>query len=413
MAYDGWLLYGGVELVNLSRTAQLAEAMGIDIMWTEPSAVQWIEDALGGDDYDLVSTAPWYDSGAPASAEFAGLVPLSISGLDDSTKEAGTIEYITDGGSSTGSRSKTKALVANFAVIASSERGAHFGKRWLDRVLAGTPDRTFCSGSELKYFEYRREDGKPTPDRKHLRNVSLTRGTSVTRKRYTHCAAMWLVTFTWTANDPFEYGEPLMQFLGLGPGPVALQHLNTIIDSGSLNMVEQECPVFDYTPLYDPLHPALVAPPTAPEFYPDGWDFPEGEPFLRHWVRVKPVEPSAFNYVPEVTFTATSEVRMVRLRVWAGNANPDSTCEPLWSAYVTYLPSGLQFVLDGEQKAAYAWDGVSPYVRRTDSLVYGDGATPLEWPSFNHPEGLLVTLDVKDSESWVVDAALSLVSKSD
>lgn len=420
MAYDGWLSYGGVELANLSRTAQLAEAMGIDTVWTDPATVQWIEDALTGgvgDDYDLVEAAPWYDAGVPASAEFAGVVVLSLPGLDDSTKESGTVEYITDGGASTGLRSKTLPLVANFGLVASTERGADFGKRWLDRVLAGNPDRMFCSGSDLRYFQYRQEAGLGVPPIKHRRNVSITRGTSITRKRYTHCSALWLVTFTLTANDPFEYGEPVEQFTGLGPGSIALQSPvggTAIIESGTLPMNEQECPVYDYTPIYDPLHPALVAPPTAPEFYPDGWDFPEGVAFNRYWVRLSPTEPSALNFVPVLTLTPEStDVRMVRVRVWPGDAIPDSTCEPLWSAYVTYAPSGMGFVIDGEQKAAYAWDGVSPLVRRTDSLVYGDNATPLQWPSFNHPDGLLVTLDIKTTEAGAADLELALVPKSD
>ena len=88
MAYDGWIEFNESELVNLSRTAQLAEALGIDTLWTEPESVEWIQDALGGVDYDVITEAPWYDSGLPASAEFAGIVPLSIAGLDDSTMEA-------------------------------------------------------------------------------------------------------------------------------------------------------------------------------------------------------------------------------------------------------------------------------------------------------------------------------------
>ena len=58
MAHDGYVALGGEELFNASRTVQLAEAMGIDVVWLTPEQVQWIEDSLGGADYDLVATAP-------------------------------------------------------------------------------------------------------------------------------------------------------------------------------------------------------------------------------------------------------------------------------------------------------------------------------------------------------------------
>lgn len=413
MAYDGWLTFNEVELVNLSRTAQLAEALGIDVLWTDPASVQWIEDALSGVDYDLISAAPWYDAGHPASAEFAGIVPLSISGLDDSSQEAATVQYITNGGASGGSRNATQTIVANVAVIASTSRGADFGKRWLDRVLAGQSTQ-FCAGSELRYFQYPQGEGESAPPQAHRRDVNLTRGTSVTRKRATSCAAMWLVTYTWTADDPFEYGDERPQFTELG-GVVTGPGVDT---SGSTALVEFPCPEFDYTPIYDPLYPALVAPPEAPDFYPAGWEPLTGMTFDRFWVRLDPSEPTALNVVPVLTLTTDTDARMVRVSVWPSTADPTDTCEPLWVAIVTYLPAGVDFVIDGEQEAAYADTGT--VLRRTDSLVYSAGARPLQWLAFNDAGGLLVTLDVMDDSGSVdydgggtVRAALALVPKSD
>ncbi len=413
MGHDAWLAVDGAELINLSRTAQLAEALGIDTVWTEPSTVQWIEDALSGEDYDLITEAPWYDPGYPASAEFAGFVPLAIQGLDDSTLEATTVEYITNGGAAGRSRNKTRPIVANVALVASTERGADYGKRWLDRMLRGAGARTFCSGSELRYFRWEQRDGQTVPPQAHLRDVTLSRGTSVTRKRSTPCSATWLVTFTWTANDPFEYGDEVAQFTGLG-GTVSGAG---VLSSGVQSMIEQACPAYDYTPIYDPLHPALVAPPVVPDFYPAGWALLPGAAFDRHWVRLSSLEPSVMGAVPALTLRASSEARMVRVSVWPSSSNPDDFCDPLWQAVVTYLPPGLDFVLDGEQEAAYAWDGYSPSVRRTDSLVYGQDARPMDWTAVSDPGGLLVTLDVMDGAGYdgggSVRASLSLVPKSD
>jgi hypothetical protein len=49
MGYKGWFTFGDTELANTSRTAQLAAAMGIDYVRTNPASVQWIEDALDPD----------------------------------------------------------------------------------------------------------------------------------------------------------------------------------------------------------------------------------------------------------------------------------------------------------------------------------------------------------------------------
>lgn len=413
MAYDGLLLVDGVELINLSRTAQLAEVMGIDTLWTTPEDVAWIQTARGGVDYDLVESAPWYDPGHPASTEFAGIVPLSLSGLDDSTTEASTIEYITNGGTSGKPRNRTLPIVANVSVIASTTRGADFGKRWLDRTLRGSTDPLRCSGSDLHYFQYEQDDSLPVPPLAHRRNVTVSRGTSVTRKRHSHCSATWLVTFTWTANDPFEYGEPIEQFVNLG----GVEPIGPVLDYGvAEHVVEQACPIYDYSPIYDPLRPALVASPTAPDFYPEGWTFLPGVTHKRDWVYLNPVEPSGLSVVPVVTLTTDFEARNVRVSVWPGDSGTNEYCNPLWTATVSYIPPGLDMVLDGEQEVAYVWDGASPVVRRADSLVYGENARPMRWRAFNDPNGLLVTLDIMDGDydgDGTVRAALSFVPKSD
>lgn len=420
MAYDGWIEFDGQELVNLSRTAQLAETLGIDVLWTDPASVQWIEDALTGSDYDVITEAPWYDVGFPASAEFAGVVPLSIVGLDDSTLEATTIEYNTNGGASGKPRNKTLPLVANVAIIASTSRGADYGKRWLDRRLRAGGARTFCSGSDLRYFQFPQGEGEPVPPQMHRRDVTLTRGTSVTRKRATSCSATWLVTFTWTANDPFEYGDEVLRFLNLGSGVVSHDPAMDVT-YGQVALVEQECPAYDYSPIYDPLYPALVPSPTVPDFYPAGWHLVPGMTFERYWVRFPPLEPSTLNVVPVMRLTTNVAARLLRISVWPSTADPAiDFCEPMWTAIVSYLPANLEFVIDGEQEASYAWDGVSPEVRRTDSLVYGTDARPIEWTSFSDADNLLVTLDIlNDTGSGEYDGdgevrmAMSLVPKSD
>lgn len=429
MAYEGWLDYNGVELVNHARTVALATALGIDTVRLRADSVSWITETLGGfgfgegpfgegpfgggsGAYSDITNAPWYDSGYEASTEFAGFLMLSLSGLDDSSLESSPIEYITDGGTNGKSRNATQALVASVVLVASTERGAEYGKRWMDRTLRNSGANTFCAGADLWYFRYAEEDAPLV----HRRDVKLTRGSSVTRRRKTNCATMWWATFTMTAADPYEYGiqQDVLDGLG-GESPSGTPDL---VDSGSLVLAQDFCPAYDYSPLYDPLYPALVASPTAPDFLPAGWTIVPGETFERFWAVLEPVEATTLNVVPIITLTSDVEARMVRVSIWPGDADTDVQCSPLFSVVVSYIPADLQFVVDGEQKAAYVWDGSSPVVRRTDSLVYSPDAGPVQWTAFNDPNGLLVTLDLFfDSGGYegdgTVRAALALVPKSD
>jgi hypothetical protein len=409
MAYDGWLEYNEVELVNISRTTQLAEALGIDTVWIDSASVQWIQDALAGVDYDVITSAPWYDASYPASAEFAGIMPLGFPGLDDSTTEASTTEYISDGGRSGKQRNSTLSIVGSVALVALTDRGAEYGKRWMDSVLRNTGALTFCAGADLRYFRTAGEGAEVV----HRRDVRLTRGATVTRKRVTDCSATWLSTFTLTCDDPYEYGEAAVVLTDLGGSPSG-----SIILSGSVALTEMGCPAYDYTPIYDPLYPALVPSPTVPDFYPAGWDIVEGMTFDRFWARIDPFEPTHLHVVPIITLNSATEARLIRVSIWGSDSEITDQCDPLFSAVVSYLPPDSDFYIDGEQHASYVWPGFGFAVRRTDSLVYAPDAKPLQWTAFNDHESLLVTLDLfSDSGGFEGDGdvrvSLSLMSKSD
>lgn len=406
MAYDGWVEFNGQELVNLSRTVQLADALGINTVWTRSEDVSWIESDLGGTDYEDITDAPWYDPAHPASGEFAGFVSLGMPGLDDSTLESTPVEYVTDGGNSGKARHATLPIVVSMAIIASTDRGADYGKRYLDQLLSARTTGTFCSGATLRYFQYG-DMGAPTM---HRRDVKMTRGTSVTRKQRADCAVTWLVTFTLTCADPFEYSEatPALDNLGDPGGPTGLP----APDWGIVALTQTPCPVFDYTPIYDPLYPALVPPPSVPDFYPAGWNMTDGEGFTRYWAFIPAPEPSHLNVVPFITLNSVADARGVRVSIWPADSSVDDQCGPLFSAAITYLPAGSPFVIDGEQQASYVEGGASPVVRRTDSLVYSPDAKPVQWSAFNDFTKFLVTLDLFDTSSGVL-ADVAFIQKSD
>lgn len=405
MARTEWIEYNEVEIVNLARTSQLAQTLGIAPVWLNPERYEWIEDALSAD-YSDITAAPWYDPGVGASGEFAGVIALEVSGLADSTLVSEPIEYTTDGGHSGRPRNETLPLVFNALLVASTERGVEFGKRWLDRNLRQSTSDAFCTGATLRYFRY---DAAASPIARR-RDVRLTRAAVVTRKRNEYNAAVWSVTWTMTAADPYEYGEQTLVVSNLG-GTVSGPDINS---SGNTAMTQSTCPVYDYSPIYDPAYPALVTPPTAPNFLPDGWNISPGMSFTRYWARIDPLEPSELLVVPTVRLYCTTSARRVRLSIWPGASDNTDQCDPLFTVVAGYVPANNDFYVDGESKASYVWDGVSPAVRRTDSLVFGTDATPVRWTAFNDPSELLVTLDIFSGEgAGSVRADISLTGKSD
>lgn len=407
MAYDGWMTFGGTELFNLHRTAALAAERGLSSVWADTNALLWIGEALGdGGSYADIETAPWYNPRVPASSEFVGLVPVSVSGLEDSTLSAETTENIVDGGNTAKSRNGSLSIVVSAYVVASTERGAAYGKEWLSMMLAGANPvaPTYCAGAELSYFpgKPRGDVGVSLADVKHRRDVRATRGISVTKKVELACEHLWALTFTLTADDPYEYGESIFgaeQVVVLDPaGTYTLDSEVFVNGRGDEEMTQQSCPVYDYSPLQDPDFPTTTLPPSPPDFYPSGWAIENGASFTRYWTRIE-VHGS---WVPVFRIAAPAPMRNVRLSVWPGISAVDDQCDPLFSVVLTYVPessssAGSSLFVDGETKAVYAWDGLEgTLVRRAEAFAYSEDASPVGWGRITGEDEVLVTVDVFD-----------------
>lgn len=428
MAYEGWVSFNGREMFNVARTVRLARARGVSTVRIPDRYVNaivdsgWLEGSPAyGDpaDFEDITQAPWYDAGVPESADFLGFVPMSMAGLEVSSLERTTQEYITDGGKSGAARYGTLPIVVNVVLIAASEAGALYGKRWLDRLVAQSGSEGACSGAVMEYLPH----ASPDAPLVHRRDVSLTRGSSVTRKKVGSCSATWFVTFTLTADDPFEYGTR-RTMIGSTPG-MGGSSVPTgpgVVSQGVVSsIVYQPCPVFDYSPIYDPVFPALVPSPSPPNFFPTGWNMTPGQTFSRRWVRMSAFEPTDLAAVPTFTLLGTQDARMIRLSIWPFSATTTVQCNPLFTVTLTYVPANQQLWIDGEQRAVYTWDGFSARVRRADSLAYGDEGSPVEWAAIREPneQGFLVTLDSfltttpQNNANATMRAGLSLTPRSD
>lgn len=143
--YDGWLSYGGVEVINLERLmAYIRNGYGPDgATITAPTDFEGLSDALGDEPYrtPILDAAPWYDPDDSPTADFAGVLPLSITGLDGTTRKVEVAERIGNGGVVGRPRRGPRTIAVSALLVARSSEGVDAGRRWLTDVLAHT-----CTG---------------------------------------------------------------------------------------------------------------------------------------------------------------------------------------------------------------------------------------------------------------------------
>ena len=460
MSWNGYFRLGPAEFINKPRTYAYARALGL-------SAVRGVDDNLHlgpllGETYSDPSTdlPPWADPDNEASYEFAGIIPLEVSGLEDSTRTSETFEFTEDGGNPGRVRHTTKAVVFNVALVGKTEASVEHGFRWLKRALLPRPcadsSQSRCKGQDLTYLRSAPsktaiqiiDGGNPdspgdgevggdlpsvTADpiyggelpgsgadeewfdyERHLRNVTVSRGPTITaKKKLPGCNGhMWVATFTATAGDPFEYGypRPVLEGFGDGTDPYVAGLTGAF---GSTTYDEEPCPVSIYTPIFDPTCPALVPPPPPPdiltgcfELDPGVWDrqyaaIPES--LVPLWDEARPI----------ITVKAgTTEARMVRVRFYDSDGNPGAECGALGEFVISYVPALHTLVIDTVAEAVYAYtsDGI---MRRADSLVYGNGeAKPIKWFGLTCGDAYTVTLDRPQASLDPVEVSLNLAPRS-
>jgi hypothetical protein len=157
MAWDGYYVYGGDEIINVARTEAYVKAGGHS--WFRPAFNNAaLPDLLGDGKYTnpLNDDPPWFDPDDLSSTDFYGFYPFGITGIDDSTRTASPTEALGDGGVPGRVRNAMRSMVFSGVLLAGSECGAEYGMRWLRDVLSGSPcgsgPTSVCDGFTLCYL---------------------------------------------------------------------------------------------------------------------------------------------------------------------------------------------------------------------------------------------------------------------
>jgi len=154
--YEGFLSFGGTEIINATRTAKYVRNLLSSFRLRDVSSNPYIEDILG-EQYDgpVQDDAPWVDASNPATFDFLGLYPLSVEGIDDSTATANITESLGAGGYSDIPRDASRDIRVRALAIGKNPLALSAGLAWLDAALNPPPCQDHggsCTGATLCYY---------------------------------------------------------------------------------------------------------------------------------------------------------------------------------------------------------------------------------------------------------------------
>ena len=227
MIWEGYLVLGGVELLNAERTRVYAGKLGAAPACGCPG----LPAALGDEPYVDPATdrAAWFDRAAPESKDFAGLFGLELTGASDGGAQRPWTELLGDGGRPGGLRQNSREIEVKAVAIAATDEALSYGTAWLAAALRGSEDDT-CAGDELCALaacpgQTRSLDPcstDPAPARpsagdlydegtrllRHLHGVNLMTGPTVEEHRRMYGVSLATVSFTLKSGYPWWYREP-------------------------------------------------------------------------------------------------------------------------------------------------------------------------------------------------------------
>ncbi|HEY5419334.1 MAG TPA: hypothetical protein VIL10_01250, partial [Marmoricola sp.] len=233
------------------------------------------------------------------------------------------------------------------------------------------------------------EDCLP-PLLRSLHKVVFNAGPTVTAKRTTSDGgAVWTVTFTAVAGEPWQYGAEVGVIEGFLDPAVTVPWVGGVVpDGGFLDLDgsifdETACAEPVFSPIQDPLCPALIPPPLPPSVPLGCYDPP------KNWRRRQITIPNTYiplwgEVVPKFAIHARdTDVRNMRLRFYAdvdGDGDiSDDPCAFCGDIVVSYVPQGSSLIFDTSERQVYVLDA-SQRRRRADAVVFATDGTPFEWP---------------------------------
>lgn len=339
----------------------------------DPSALEYVDPAT--------DFAPWYQPERPATADFYGLYPLSIQGLDDSTHKMTPLELASGGASIPKGIHGPREIRVVAIAYAGSEIGMAEGLAWLRDTLDTDRCATQaeCAGRPMTFYEYcpGETEGGTLSQRvfdasRVMYRVEAEEGPLVIRRWKRPSGHIAKIEFTLVAGVPWRFTLP--RDVGQLTGPTANQVPHVVYPTGGDTV----------PPVLDPLFGQVQLPPTAPSLQAAAAAPPA------NWFRYSQEISADFTRragagMARVRITSPEVRRLLRLRFYANPlGRPVSAISgSRWDGefIVTYMPDNSEIIIDGALKRAeiYSQGGVTSATH----LLIGSDGRPFEWPDLN------------------------------
>lgn len=366
MAHRGWFQLGQTEIANSRRVVRYMEhgvknttaQVVTDDSW--PQLATWLGRAEDWQLPELDDDCPWYDPLDSASAEFAGVWPMSVEGLETTPLDRDVIEGALVGGSFGVDRTPPREIRFEAVVVGRTPAGLRYGLEWLGSALRGSACRDDEGPRRLLFldsapaFEALLEPGEVArlgnAQSRMLVDVVQTKALTIeeafgpwTPEGRGATAAR--VSFELTAGVPYIWRTPvnLLAGLALSKGVAKTLQFENVGPGGVLAACGNQ-----ETYLVDPQSAPLVAVPR-----PVSPNAAVGmQPLLSlrsTWLLEAGRLPIWSETVPSVTIrTGAKDERAIRVQWVKGlvTAEKDIRCETVGEALVGYIPANSRFTLD-------------------------------------------------------------------
>lgn len=213
--YAGYVQIGATELVNTHRAVTYARNGGLT--WVRGCSECESIGRVQGGPYTMPvrDNAPWVDPARPEGYEFLGVLGLGVTNADASMRDMPVTDSIIGGGYIGTLYYTRREMLVTAMLIGGSERAVDYGLEWVrgrDSTAACETTRALmyaaCPGlSPTDCDDPACVAGCVGQLGREYRDVRITSGPRVTRRRAMTKGAMAVIDFTITAGDPGIYAH--------------------------------------------------------------------------------------------------------------------------------------------------------------------------------------------------------------
>lgn len=412
MAYTGYLELGGNEIINSARV--YTYALGLGITAISCTQCELLPRVLGDNAYlsaDM-DDAPWFDPSVVASKDFAGVLGLEITGLDQPFNVREVLPLAADGAALSPLRRRQREIQVRALLFARTECAMSYGRSWLAAAVRGSSCGVECIGDDLCFLACcptECTDPPPEPDDdcgnaqwRTLYNVGILEGPIARETTLLNGGLMQQVEFTLTAGNPFIYHRPTL----VAAGPSVAQVIpgfnsETPVDCGeSINCINEATT----DPLCrQPLMPIVPLVPTDPCFptgaftayravisIPNGLtpNWLETVPLLRVRIGSRAVKRFMIRW-----YTNRAEIDCFEgLESPIPEDRPISPCDACAELQIPVLPANSTLTIDGRIERAWVDCSGGPGLATAEPYIYGKAGTAFQWPAFGCGQALCVEI---------------------